>query len=207
MPIFNMLKNSESIDQDIQGVSDQQNLNVFLIKYYNQLVCLLALLIITAGYFLLIQPKYIEVSESKKVADQQQLEISYLEKQDELDQFIKLEKAYNKIDQKDKEKIEKILPSKVGVEELIAEIESIVLKNGLILTSLSIQSEGGASASLPEGVMSAKISLTVTGTDYLGLKSLLKTIENNVRLMDIQNVGYGGGKSGTNLSLIVYYFK
>lgn len=207
MSISNMLKNSE-LDVQNNGseqiFSGQKNLNSFFTKYYNYLIFLVAILVIVSGFFLLIQPKYKEINDRKKMADQGQLGLSYSEKQVELNKFIKLKRAYNKIDPKDKERIKTILPSNAEVEKLIAEIESIVLSNGLILSSLSIQpTEGGSKGeAIPVGV-----SLTVIGADYTSFKSLLKAIENNLRLMDIKNVSYIEGKGGLNLNLTTYYFQ
>lgn len=207
MPISNMLKKFEPDNQNNdsdQIFSNQKNLNSFFTKYYNLLIFLIAILIIVSGFFLLIQPKYKEINDRKKISNQGQLEASYLEKQVELNKFIKLKRAYNKISQTDKERIKTILPPNVEVEKLIAEIESIVLSNGLILSSLSIQpAEGGLKGeATPVGV-----SLTVVGADYTSFKNLLKAIESNLRLMDIKNLSYTEGKGGLNLNLTTYYFQ
>ncbi|MFH1233180.1 MAG: hypothetical protein V1649_00825 [Patescibacteria group bacterium] len=235
MSITNKLKDIELINKDVdakpnvpqskveQVILLKQKLNVFLIRYYNWLVILTAILIIAFGYFLLIQPKYREINSSKKPDSQNQTKQPYLKKQAEMTKFIELEQAYNKISKIDKEKIDASLPVKPDVEGLIAEIESIVLKNGLILTSLSIQqteekksnsiaeivSKGkpeSKSSDLPEEVKLVKISLSVAGADYISFKNLLKTIENNTRLMDVKNIKYNGDNSGVSLDLIVYYF-
>ncbi|MEK7203241.1 MAG: type 4a pilus biogenesis protein PilO [Patescibacteria group bacterium] len=227
MPIVNKPKDVKLNSQDDkvkQNFFSQQNLNVFFIKYYNWVVYLTAVLIVAVGYFLLIQPKYQEINNNQ-LAIQKQVEQPFSGNKNKLAEFIKTEKAYNEIKQIDKEKIQAILPDKADVEKLIVEIESIVLKNGLILTSLSTQSTEEkkikSSApinnsnkpeskliSSPESVASVKISLTVAGADYVGFKNLLKTIENNIRLMDIKNIKYNYNveKSEVNLDLVVYYF-
>lgn len=218
MSIIDKFKNTKLISRNNKAV------NVFLIRYYNWLVVLIAILIIVVGYFLLIQPKYREINSSKEPDNQNQIEEQpYSKKQAELSKFIELERAYNKISKADKEKIEAILPSKPDVEKLMAEIESIVLKNGLILTSLSIQqteekksnnitavisgdNSGSKSTDFSEGIGLVRISLSVAGADYVSFKNLLKTIENNIRLMDIKNIKYNGDNSEISLDIIVYYF-
>jgi len=219
MPIVDKSKDIKFLEQDDkakQVIFRSRNLNIFLIKYYNWLVCLTAILIITVGYFLLIQPKIRKIYNSQKIYSRVQEKDYSTKKQNRLAELAKTEQAYNEISKQDKEKIEKILPNKTDEEKLIAEIESIVLKNGLILTSMLIQPveekknksdnlENKSISSLEETKF-VKIFLTIVGADYVGLKNLLKTIENNNRMMDVKSIKYDVEKGEINLDLIVYYF-
>jgi len=180
------------------------------------------LVVLTAGYFLLIQPKYQEMRGENEMTSQE-LQQAYAAKQTLLGNLNQLEQSYNQIKQADKDKINAMLPAKAEVERLISELEAIVLKNGLILASLSIEPQEKAKTStkveikdensgqklkiaeMPEGVALVKISMGIVGSDYNGLKNLLRTIENNLRLLDIDKLDYNNAENKASLDLTAYY--
>jgi len=224
MSLLNKLKISrKALAGDTRAANlRQQKINKFLIKYYHWLVALTMLVVLTAGYFLLIQPKYQEMRGENEMTSQE-LQQAYAAKQTLLGNLNQLEQSYNQIKQADKDKINAMLPAKAEVERLISELEAIVLKNGLILASLSIEPQEKAKTStkveikdensgqklkiaeMPEGVALVKISMGIVGSDYNGLKNLLRTIENNLRLLDIDKLDYNNAENKASLDLTAYY--
>lgn len=204
----------------------KQKVNGFLIKYFNLLAIALAVIILIAGFFLLIKPKYNKISREIKLSNENS-ENKYNAAFNYLAQLNKLKAEYEKISPEDIKKIETMLPSEEFYEELFVQLEPIVLKNGLLLTSMQISPEGipsgkesaGAKARnnspeknkaaediLPEEITKIKIAMSVAGVDYLGLKNLLYALENNLQLIDITNLSFSPDQKGVTIEMFAYYF-
>ncbi len=206
----------------------KQKVNGFLIKYFNLLAIVLAAIILIVGFFLLIKPKYNKISREIKLSNENS-ENKYNAAFAYLTQLNKLKAEYEKISPEDIKKIEIMLPSEKFYEELFVQLESIVLKNGLLLTSIEISPEElpsgkegadavktrnnqpeknkAASAGLPEEITKVKIAMNVAGVDYLSLKNLLNALEKNLQLTDITNLSFSPDQKSAALEMYAYYFK
>ncbi len=204
-----MARETTKSKQDKVGQADQlkQKINNFLIKHFRWIIFAIIIIIFVGGYFIFILPKYNQIVRDVQLqADE--LEKKYSFRQQYLTQLIHLKVAYKQISQENKDKIEAMLPSSPKVEDLISEIETISLKNGLTLTNLSVEPAeaiGEKTGEILNGVANVKITMEIVGTDYYALKNILKTIENNLRLMDIISVNYLVGDKKTSLVLQAYY--
>lgn len=199
----------------------KQKVNGFLIRYFNLLAIALAAIILIVGFFLLIKPKYNKISREIRLSNENS-ESKYDAAFAHLAQLNKLKTEYEKISPESIKKIEIMLPSEKFYEELFVQLESIVLKNGLLLTSLQISPEGSAGAdkaqnnqakkdekvkdALPEEITKIKIAMSVAGVDYLGLKNLLYVLENNLQLTDITNLSFSPDQKGATFEMFAYYF-
>jgi hypothetical protein len=204
----------------------KQKVNSFLIKYFNLLAIALAAIILIVGFFLLIKPKYNKISQEIRLSNENS-ENKYNAAFAYLTQLNKLKAEYEKISPEGIKKIEIMLPSEKFYEEQFVQLESIVLKNGLLLTSLQISPEGlisgkesaaakaknsqpeknkAAEAGLPEEVTKIKIAMNVAGVDYLSLKNLLYVLENNLQLIDITNLSFSPDQKSATLEMYTYYF-
>ena len=144
-----------------------------------------------------------ERSIEKQREKYQKIENEYLALKRFLTQLNELSGIYNKISAKDMAKVDRLLPDKIGIEDLMREMEVIVLQNGLFLTSLQVNEAGEHS----EGIGSVDITMNIVGTDYNGFKNLLYTIESNLRILDIVNLSFSPSSKSTTLNLIAYYQK
>lgn len=204
----------------------KQKVNGFLIKYFNLLAIVLAVIILIAGFFLLIKPKYNKISREIKLSNENS-ENKYNAAFNYLAQLNKLKAEYEKVSPEDIKKIEAMLPSEEFYEELFVQLESVVLKNGLLLTSIQISPEGipsgkesaaakarnnpseknkAAEDILPEEITKIKIAMNVAGVDYFGLKNLLYALENNLQLIDITNLNFSPDQKGVTIEMFAYYF-
>ncbi|MDA3840738.1 MAG: hypothetical protein PF572_06680 [Patescibacteria group bacterium] len=127
--------------------------------------------------------------------------------------------SYKKVSDLDRERINKIIPSENDYEDLVISVEDIIKNRGLILNSVTINSDeqaSGASRSravpksttstaLSKGVKEIVLNLSVSETDYMTMKNLISDFEKNLRLMDIKNVSYSDGE-GVSLVLSAYYY-
>jgi len=194
----------------------KQKITNLLTNYFRRIVFILVITILITGYFIFIKPKYDQmVSNAKSETDE--LENNYTNRQRYLTRLVHLSVAYRQISEENKAKIEALVPNNPEVEKLISGIESIALKNSLILTSLSVEAQDNKTQPItsedkeininqsPGNIATVKISMDVAGTDYFALKNLLKTIENNLRLLDVLSVKFNVGDKKTSLGLQAYY--
>jgi hypothetical protein len=199
-------------------------INIFLTRYFKVIVLILTIMILIVGYSFLIKPKYKQIiQEVKSVSEEKSPK--YLNRKKYLNQLKELKAEYQKISLSDINKIKAILPSEKGHEELLAQLEDIILKNGLLLTSLQIEEvaeakdkevsrregekaeDSSSEDKLLKEINKLKIRMEIIGTDYVGFKNLLNVIENNLRLMDIVSLSFSPDNNTTSLELYVYYIK
>jgi hypothetical protein len=69
----------------------------------------------------------------------------------------------------------------------------------------SASSSTSTAPALTSQLRSAVIKLELSGRDYINFKKLLKTIENNLHLMDIERLEYLPGKNQIVLEIKIYY--
>lgn len=222
--IFNKAK-----QQDFSGRTENEKkrkvIEVIIFHYFKWIIIFLVLVILFLGYTFLLKSKYKQVFESPELGKKDKMQ-EYLDIKDHLAELNNLIDSYHKISQKDIDKVNFILPNKYVPEKLFTQIDSIILKNGSILTSLTIKVKDEESLSalksffsasetvkkediilLPDGVEKITLSLNIAGVDYVALKNIIRTIENNLRLMDITNISFEPGNGSLNMEIDTYYLK
>jgi hypothetical protein len=105
----------------------------------------------------------------------------------------------NSFPAEDVAKIDTLLPDKPNVVPLVAELENIASKRGIIIRNISTDSSGNFSASLG-GEGKAKNYETSTlnfdfESSYDVMKQFLIEIESSLRVMDIRSVNFSGTES------------
>jgi hypothetical protein len=200
----------------------KQKVSIFLINYFGYLALILSFIILAAGLLFYLYPQYQEIIKEAK-ATEENLKAELQAKADYLSDIRDLKNSYLSISQADRKKIEEMMPASRRVIDLIPEVESIVLKNGLILNSIKIESSlnsqsgaggqpvgtpgqpAGIFEQLPAGVGLAKIEINVSSINYSILKNLLKTFENNLWLLDVSKINFDIGGKRANLIIYSYY--
>ncbi|HQB50923.1 MAG TPA: hypothetical protein PLT32_01755 [bacterium] len=206
-----------------QNGGDKNELLEFLNNNYSifiGLICLVAVIVSFLGYF---WPEYqntlLEVSDNY-----QQAKIELDNKQKYQSNLIKLNEFYRSIDKATRDKVFDMLPVELNKENILAEIEAICLANSLMIKSSDVKAvndesveikdeakkEGETNEAKPKAkqenkVNSAMIKLELQGKEYDSFKGLLRTIENNLHLMNIKNVEYFPAKNQVVLSIQIYY--
>lgn len=178
----------------------KRQLNNFFANYFGVLVLIVVIVILYGGYAFVLAPK-IQASRDEAGKVSSEREQTYLLLKSDLAKLEELTMVFNSIETKNNEKMEKILPRKIELEELIKQMEVIIIQNGLFLTSV-IVAEG---PQLNKDIGTANISIDVVGTSYSGFKSLLRTLENNLRLLDITSVSFVPESKTTHLEIVTYY--
>lgn len=201
----------------------KNNLILLLSRYFTAIVLIFSLIVIILGLIIFIKPKYEtvknEISKTKETDTAEYLKQSAL-----LEELKKIKESYDKINQDDVKKLDLMVPNGLDKEELLAQLEKIMNKNGLLYSTLAVKDAGAAStpteksgkeeqkapAKVSSGqgeIKSVSISLPFSGVSYSGFKNILEIFQNNLRLMDIKNLSYKPGLTGADISfeIVAYY--
>jgi len=188
-------------------------------EHFDSLLIMAIIIVFVASYFLLIKPKYDttiiaikdNISQQEKLYSEQKSRLESLKTAAALYEEIKLKQLG------DVRKVNAVLPNEYVKERLFGEMEEIINKSGFMLSSVNISSEvaakdspssaGAVGQTLPKGVGRLSISVSIGAIDYAGLKNLLFTLENNNRLLDVENVSFDLGAKTASLEMYTYYFK
>jgi len=204
-------------------ISDQikNNINIFLSQYFRIIIVVVVMTILLAGNLFFVWPKYKRILKDIDAANKEE-DLRYAKRQKYLNQLKELKSEYQRINRDDLRKIKIMLPKKSSREELLAQTEDMIVKNGFLLTDLRVenvadkqgdniannkaaQEESLVKPANTVSVKKIKIIMNVVGTDYTGLKRLLKIIENNLRLMDVVNLSFNLTNRTTSLEVYTYY--
>ncbi|MBI4779516.1 hypothetical protein HY797_03650 [Candidatus Falkowbacteria bacterium] len=199
-------------------------INKFLINYFNYLIFSLAVVILAVGLFMSAYPKYKQIFKENEEA-KNNLQIKYEAKFYYLNSIRNLKKSYQLISEGERAKVAGMVPITSDTGAIISEIESIAVKNSAILTSIRIESQedgsgrtnlkvgaeedkaavAGAFNQLPQGVGLIKIEVNLSSVNYLVLKNIIKSFENNLRLFDIAKIIFNAGGEEALLTIYSYY--
>ncbi len=202
-----------------QENNSQEKIYDIFTKYFSLIIFLIVILVLTLFYFFLINPKLEETTEEIQSDINFQQNIWRIERQ-KLMQMQESLDYFRQIDSDDIEFLETIIPHPYPKEKLFGEIEDIVLKNGYILTSLSLDeverlSEEDIQADeeveelslVDKNLQTINISLEVSGLNYNAMKRFLVVLQNQLPLMDIVNLDFSPEAETLSLNINTYYFK
>ena len=198
-------------------------INGFLINYFNYLIFSLGIIILAVGLFMLVYPKYQQISKANEEA-KNNLQIEYETKFNYLNSIRNLKELYQSVSDDEKEKIANMVPAGRDTSAIITEIEFIALKNSAILTSIKIDPEitksrtslkvevkedkgdpAGIFSQPPQGVGLIKAEVNLSSVNYQVLKNIIKSFENNLRLFDIAKINFNVNENKAVLNIYSYY--
>jgi len=212
-----------------EEIKDISKINYFLNKNQKYLNMVVAGLVLVAGVMLILLPQWQKISQDNislvpDLRSERDSKLIYLNKLKKLEQ--ELSSLVNN-DATDLTKINKILPSEMNTQSLFVEIDKIINDAGFTLQKISINEVKADFSDLIEfqvgdlinlnvfddRVGALDVTLNVEGGGYNEFKSLLKRIEENVRLMNIISVDFSSlsergyvGQSGEDISPKNYSF-
>lgn len=124
----------------------------------------------------------------------------------------KLLARLNAMSQADISKLGKLLPDSVDSVSLIIELSSIASKFGMRVRNFSVASEGDTEAlgisSSPYGIFTFSFSTTASYETFI---AFLKSLEQNLRLIDVVAISFGSGGNNSvydfNMTIKTYWLK
>lgn len=222
-------KDNKKIEQKLESASVALQ---FANKYQIWFLLIVAFVIIGAGYFLYLGPKFNELKEKsdnflpnkeKILADLTKIE----------NKLIRLDQKFQQVQRLKELELEQIsafLPEKPDYPQLFVQAESIASSNNIDLQAIDVtrttdrpvsqRQTSGVDAnpeveqtieSLPSNVRSVGINIKLGGGTYEDFKNYLDDLEKNLRLYDVQTLAFDsidaetGDVGGFSLTLKSYY--
>lgn len=182
----------------------------FIARWFNWLIISTVVLIFVGGFFFLLWPKYKEIKAEAELSGSAK-EDEFWQKKKQLNKIKEIKKSFAEISKEDVAKIKSMLPEESGEDALLADLESVTTKNGLILVNLQTEkkvADTGKSSEvggLPREIGKIKIFMDVVGVDYENLKNILSIMENNLRVIDITKLDFSPAESKVSFEALAYY--
>lgn len=187
----------------------KQKIYMFLSNYLIWMVIFISFIILLFGLSILYKVKYKVVKDNyNSIISQQGSQLS--EYENFLSGFSKIENYYNSINPADIKNINEILPEKPEKEKLISQLEKLVMQNGLLMTGIKItggKAEDPVQSANPiDQIGELKVGIDIMGSNYKSLISLLNSLENNLRIINIKKLSFAPN-AALNLEFTTYYLK
>lgn len=166
------------------------------------------------GYFVLF-PKY-QVYSIQKNTELPQLEQQLADTQSRLEQISRDQVDFTRIrNNPELQKLLHMLPTNQEVSDLFVEFDTMVREEKFKIVNLSISEDlstdgAGYESDLPENVHRLQIQVSLAGTGYDSLKRLIRMLETNLRLMDVNSLSFVPNFNGTTLysfMITTYYLE
>ena len=185
--------------------------------YFIFIVIFLMLVVFLFAYKLVISPVKVSINSEIKIMNENK-KIQKLYLVETLKNINKYKEDYLNLSDDDKKKIEIMIPNLNDSGKLFTDIELLVSKKGFILNSLEISSlpENKSSkirkgedkeSSLDDEIGTIILKLDVSNSSYKNFKKLLDAFENNLRILDVSNIGFSLENSSITFEIKTYYFK
>ncbi|MBI2636834.1 MAG: hypothetical protein HYW81_01435 [Parcubacteria group bacterium] len=184
----------------------------WFVQYYRAVTLAACLVIFAALYALALHPK---LARSRSISGGElravQGERYTLERQ--LGYLAKLSAESGRASAATIKDVRDLLPSDPATPQILTSLENIAHESGVVIDAVElvvpIEADESAAASdvvLPLGVSFVEVTLSVAASPYGALKTLLKNIEANIRLMDVMAVVYSPIGKSYSITLRAYYF-
>lgn len=211
------IKKNEEKEAHEKAKAILRKVEVFATRYFDALIAIFVMIVFVAGFFFVINPKYKTITETE-VYSQEDLEAEKSKLSEYLSKLTEYKTAYQKLSKVSRERVEKVVPRDDYLENFFARVENITKKQGVLITSLSINNpekdaQNKKNQQIDGDVVSEKkfgeveILLKVSGIDYSGVKRLLSVFENNLRLMDVEVVKFNTEANKAEFSITSYFLK
>jgi len=199
-------------------------INRLLNDYFGVLIILVALIVLFLSYQFVLQPKYQKILSEIKTNTTATKQLA--PKYQELAKYEGMAAAYAALDPQVLEKHSGLVPKEYIKEDLFAEVLYLLSRNGYDVKALDVSREGDETATstndrktkettdanakkntLPSGVGTMRVAVSLAEVDYPSLKKLLTVIQSNLRLTDVQQLVYDPKSRAVALSMTTYYLK
>ncbi len=187
----------------------------FFIIYFRILVVVLFFTLLIPGYLFLIKPERSAYQANKALFAENERNLA--QKKAHLLEGKKILMSYKNISPADQEKIAEALPNDPSEANLFVNLAGLAEAIGAKVESISLQlGEGPAGKRSEEEPIKEKatsagqvisgqlktalVNFELSGVNYAKTKELLKLIENNLRLLDVQSFKFAPAEG--NLSVI-----
>ncbi len=194
------------------------NFNTILNDNFNLVIVAIVIVLLFVAYFIVIRPKF-EFTLVAIKANIDQQEVFYQSQRQKLVDLQAAVALYRKIGADNIDKVNGVLPDEYAKEKLFGELEDILSQKGLMLDSLALTKTGednneplisrDQDLTLPiyQNVGTIRAEMSLSSIDYVALKNLLPLLEEQLRLIDVEELNFDPFAETANLTFYTYYFK
>ncbi len=187
----------------------------FLLKNFDYFILIFVFFFAYFVYNLYFKDILIEINEVESRKMNLEKEV-YEEQKNYLNRLYATKSSLDEISSDDLKKVQTILPENDQKKELFHYLDKLIKENQMNLQFIKFSnleyknyndSKGTTNQEdVSDKVSRLKIDMRVSGVTYNRLKLLLNSIENNLRLMDVEFFNFSSLDNGElNLSVIAYY--
>lgn len=169
----------------------------FFINYLWIIIGCFALLIFILSYIFILKPKYDNISTSF-LQQEEKINGELEERKKLLGQLNAGKKKLKSIDKYDLARLEAIMPRSKDIANGMKEFLILSEQGGFVLSGLSYAEQNSTG-----DIKSIRWKMSLSG-DYNKLKAFLQMLANNVNIMDVVAINFGGNAS-YSLELDTYY--
>lgn len=224
--------NANPFNGSTNGLGASANINIssrevpkyilFISKYIKILIIIEVIVVFALGYMYLVKPKFNELTNSLAILKDKNTELSeiqnYQTKSEDLRKEYEDVKNQNLNDIK---KLQNILPQEKELPELMAQIEALADRQGLILADITINNSSNIDSSSSDKakqdvannakdiIREIEVSISILGGDgtYDKVKSFLSAMENHIRLIDITSFSFDEKMTSYSVVFKTYFLK
>lgn len=165
---------------------------------------LIGAIVFSLGWFLALEPARARLAAERSLL--RSLEEERASVEEGAAAFDRLRSAIADVRPEEFAKIDRTHPRGRDVPRLILELEAFASETGILLKDVALQEgRGDVAQSLPQGVKSIDLVVTVSGGDYATLKRFLEAIEKSGRILDVRNFTFARGLQSYTINVQAYY--
>lgn len=193
----------------------KNRLQYIIAQYYTVVVVLVVALILVLGVSLFIWPQYLAIKESGTYR-YRTTKNELVMKQQTLSQLQKMALDYEKINLAELKALDLALPTEQDIPGLFIQMEALVADNGFVLNSIDFAQSAEAEATSTgetdkktgQNLKEVTVALSISGGGgYDNLKTLLDSLENNIRILDIKSLNFSPESESYAINITTYYLE
>ncbi|OGF28612.1 hypothetical protein A2477_00795 [Candidatus Falkowbacteria bacterium RIFOXYC2_FULL_47_12] len=197
---------------------------LFFQRYFYYTVGIEVIVVALLGYGLAVKPQLDAISawqaQARTTDEQMQTAMAQTEKKSA--DLQRLLDAYNSISAADLAAINALVPEREDLETLFFQLNAMAKQNGIFVTAIALSDETAAEnmpkrsrlevtekapadAAAGAGPQTINLTIKVSGAGYAAFKNFLAALEQNARLLDVQEVSYDPKSEAAEITLQAYY--
>lgn len=168
-------------------------------------------LILTIGYFIVLQAPYQRLSDTKTSAwPAVEQRINRLKS--EINMFRTGTLPGSAFTAEEQRLLAQVLPGAVDITSVTVQLTTLAKEFNFVVTGVSVATNGAATQPAGDGTgqsrfKPATIKVGVSGGTYYDFKNLLRALETSVMIFDVQQITFSGDATDFELELSTYYYQ
>ncbi len=195
----------------LSGKNKLTGLIAFIGKQQKLFAWLVALVILVAGYLLILQGPLRLYAENVVVEDRLIAEIKLAT--NNLNDARNYSSQLYKLSTEESRWLNLVLPEKPDPSSLIEHLTSLARRAGFNVASITLDEANNqveaqaATTNGQQNIGKIVVRLNLTGGGYQELKRFLDLAQSSIMMIDVTSINFGGKNSAYDLALIVYYYR